>query len=162
MLRCLEGSASTDNRERGFLDAMKEFPDITIVSANQYGGPTVETAYRASKTSLHFKGVYRQTYSSTGFYSERIDDLRHAARPAGCRMRRKCLFVGFDSSTKLVEALQNKHINALVLQNPFRMGYDGVTTGGQTSPRREGRPQVGYRRHSRDTRQHGPTGNQAS
>jgi ribose transport system substrate-binding protein len=37
MLRCLEGSASTVNRERGFLDAMTSAPGMTVVSANQYG-----------------------------------------------------------------------------------------------------------------------------
>jgi ribose transport system substrate-binding protein len=35
-------------------------------------------------------------------------------------------FVGFDSSPKLVQALQQGHIHALVLQNPLKMGYLGV------------------------------------
>ena len=38
------------------------------------------------------------------------------------------IFIGFDSSEKLVEALQNDQIHALVLQNPFKMGYLGVKT----------------------------------
>jgi len=36
--------------------------------------------------------------------------------------------VGFDSSEKLVQALEQEHINGLVLQNPMRMGYLGVKT----------------------------------
>lgn len=129
MLRCLEGSASTDNRERGFLDAMKEFPDITIVSQNQYGGPTVETAYRASENllaplkaaagKLTIDGIFTVNESTTF-------GMLRALQDAGCAGN--VFFVGFDSSTKLVEALRNNHLNALVLQNPFRMGYDGVTT----------------------------------
>lgn len=39
MLRYQEGSASTMNREQGFLDVLKEkYPEIEVVSANQYDG----------------------------------------------------------------------------------------------------------------------------
>ena len=40
----------------------------------------------------------------------------------------KVRFVGFDSSPKLVEALKSGQIEALVMQNPFHMGYLGVKT----------------------------------
>ncbi|MHC4531961.1 MAG: substrate-binding domain-containing protein, partial [Planctomycetota bacterium] len=43
MLRYQEGSASTMNREQGFLDVLKgKYPQIEVVSANQYGGATTE------------------------------------------------------------------------------------------------------------------------
>ncbi len=38
------------------------------------------------------------------------------------------IHVGFDSSKKLIEALEKKKLRGLVLQDPFRMGYDGVKT----------------------------------
>jgi len=37
-------------------------------------------------------------------------------------------FIGFDSSEKLVRALEDDEIHGLVLQNPMRMGYLGVKT----------------------------------
>ena len=37
MLRYQEGSASTTNRENGFLDAMKTHPDIRVMSDNRFG-----------------------------------------------------------------------------------------------------------------------------
>ena len=40
----------------------------------------------------------------------------------------KVKFVGFDSSSKLIEALEKGELNATVLQNPFNMGYLGVKT----------------------------------
>jgi ribose transport system substrate-binding protein len=40
----------------------------------------------------------------------------------------KIRFVGFDSSDKLVQGLKDGHIDGLVLQNPFAMGYIGVKT----------------------------------
>src|SRR5438046_2726532 len=52
MLRYEEGSASTNEREDGFLEAMKANPGIQVVSANQYGGADVESAYKKSETML--------------------------------------------------------------------------------------------------------------
>jgi len=53
MLRYQEGSASTMKREKGFLDVLKEkYPEIEVVSSNQYGGATTESAYLASESLL--------------------------------------------------------------------------------------------------------------
>lgn len=49
MLRYEEGSASTEQREAGFEDAMKENPNIKIISDNQHAGATEETAQKASE-----------------------------------------------------------------------------------------------------------------
>jgi len=127
MLRCLEGSASTVNRERGFLDAMAAAPGMTVVSANQYGGATVETAYRASENllaplkdaqgMLTIDGIFTPNESTTFGMLRALQDGGVAG---------KVFFVGFDSSTKLVEALRNRQLHALVLQNPMAMGYLGV------------------------------------
>jgi ribose transport system substrate-binding protein len=40
----------------------------------------------------------------------------------------KVKFIGFDSSDKLVEGLRSGDVNALVLQDPFNMGYLAVKT----------------------------------
>ena len=129
MLRCLEGSASTTNREQGFLDGVAEEKGIEMVSFNQYGGPTVETAYRASENVLApFKigegvlaldGIFTPNESTTFGMLRALQDGGVAG---------KVKFVGFDSSTKLVEAMRNGQIHGLVLQNPFAMGYIGVQT----------------------------------
>jgi ribose transport system substrate-binding protein len=49
-----------------------------------------------------------------------------ALRKAGAAGKVK--FIGFDSSAKLVEGLRQGHIDGLVLQNPFNMGYLAVKT----------------------------------
>jgi ribose transport system substrate-binding protein len=124
MLRYQEGSASTTERERGFTDTMKsQFPGIQFLSDNQYAGATTETAFTASENILN-------TYSNpdaifTPNESSTFGCLR-ALQSRG--LAGKIIFVGFDSSTKLVEALRNKEIQGLVLQNPFNMGYLGVKT----------------------------------
>ena len=129
MLRYQEGSASTMQREQGFLDAIKEYPGIEIVSANQYGGATTETAYRASENmlaplkapqgGLSVQGIFCPNESTTFGMLRALQDASLAG---------KVRYVGFDSSAKLVEALRTGQINGLVLQNPIRMGYLGVCT----------------------------------
>ncbi len=127
MLRYQEGSASTMNRERGFLDAMAEFKDIEIVSANQHGGATTESAYRQSENllaplidadgKLTIDGIFCPNESTTFGMLRALQTTKHAG---------KVRFVGFDSSQKLVQAMRTGEIHGLVLQNPMRMGYLGV------------------------------------
>jgi ribose transport system substrate-binding protein len=38
------------------------------------------------------------------------------------------VLVGFDSSPNLIEDLRAGALDSLVLQNPYRMGYEGVKT----------------------------------
>ncbi len=122
VLRYQEGSASTAERERGFLETLaKEFPKIALVSSNQYGGATTETAYKTSENLLvTFKevdGVFCPNESTTFGMLRALQDAKRAGQVK---------FVGFDSSAKLVEALEKGELHGLVLQNPFRMGELGV------------------------------------
>ena len=52
MLRYQENSASTEQREAGFLKAMAEYDDIEVVSENQHGGATPASAQDAANSLL--------------------------------------------------------------------------------------------------------------
>jgi ribose transport system substrate-binding protein len=124
VLRYQEGSASTMAREAGFLDTVKsKYPGIEILSDNQYAGATTETAQNVVENLLNrFDGLdafFSPNESST------FGSLR-AIQDAG--LAGKIVFIGFDSSAKLIEAMENGEIQGLVLQNPFKMGYMGVKT----------------------------------
>ena len=123
MLRYQEGSESTKNREKGFLHKIKEYPGIEVVSAEQYGGPTTETAYRKAESLLRrfpdVDGIFCPNESTTFGTLRALQDAGRAG---------KVKFVGFDSSAKLIQALRKKEIQGLVLQNPFYMGEMGVKT----------------------------------
>jgi ribose transport system substrate-binding protein len=130
MLRCQEGSASTMNREQGFLDVLKEkYPEIEVVSANQYGGATTESAYIASENllaplrtpdgGLTIDGIFCPNESTAFGMLRALEDSALAG---------KVNYVGFDSSNRLVQALRKGHIKGLVLQDPINMGYLGVKT----------------------------------
>jgi ribose transport system substrate-binding protein len=128
MLRYQEGSASTMEREKGFLDAMAKLPDIKVVSAGQYGGATTETSYKASENLLNplkeggkltIDGIFCPNESTTFGMLRALQDGKLAGTVQ---------FVGFDASEKLVEALKKDEIKGLILQNPMKMGYLGVKT----------------------------------
>jgi len=126
ILRYQEGSASTNEREEGFLEAMKANPDIEVVSDNQYGGATVESA-QAKSESLVGRFRIGETLTVDGIFcpneSTTFGMLR-ALQNAG--FAGKVKFVGFDSSDQLVKGLEDGQIDALVVQNPVKMGYLAV------------------------------------
>jgi ribose transport system substrate-binding protein len=130
MLRYQEGSASTMNREQGFLDVLKEkYPQIEVVSANQYGGATTESAYAASENLLSplrrpdgrltIDGIFCPNESTAFAMLRALQDSGLAG---------KVKYVGFDSSERLVQGLEKGELHGLVLQDPINMGYMGVKT----------------------------------
>jgi ribose transport system substrate-binding protein len=129
LLRYSEGSESTNQREDGFLEAMKANPGIEVVSQNQYGGADVEGAYKKSETllsrfkrpdgSLSVDGIFTPNESTAFAMLKVLQDNGWAG---------KVKFVGFDASENLVKGLRGGHIDALVVQDPVRMGYLGVKT----------------------------------
>jgi ribose transport system substrate-binding protein len=131
MLRYQEGSDSTTQREQGFLDAIARFPAIKVVSSNQFGGATTETAFKASEnllaaqtpggaaTTAGLHGVFCPN-ESTAFGMLRALEER--------RLAGKIRFIGFDTSAKIADALRRGHMDATVVQDPMRMGYLAVRT----------------------------------
>lgn len=117
LLRYQEGSASTFEREEGFLAAVGKAAGIEVISSNQYAGATNEGAYQASENLLNsFKdvdGIFCPNESAAFGMLRALQDSGRTDDVA---------FVGFDASEKLVEALRAGEIDALVLQDPVRMG----------------------------------------
>jgi ribose transport system substrate-binding protein len=125
LLRYQVGSASTEQREQGFLDVMKsDFPGITLLSADQYGGATRETAYRASQNLLNRFGD--QTDGIFAPNESTASGMLLALRETG--IGGKVRFVGFDANDQLLGGLREKLIDGLVIQDPVKMGYTGVVT----------------------------------
>jgi ribose transport system substrate-binding protein len=123
ILRYLEGSASTHEREEGFVEAIAKFPDIKVIDPRRYAGATRATAQEAAEnllaTNADITGVFCPNESSTF-------GMLLALRSKS--MAGKVRFVGFDASDAAVAALSTKEVDGLVLQDPVRMGYLGVKT----------------------------------
>jgi ribose transport system substrate-binding protein len=125
VMRYAEGSASTTERENGFLDRLKSaYPGIKVVSSDQYSGATRETGKRTSENLLNrfggdLQGVFVPNETGTIGMLLALQDMGKAG---------KIRFVGFDASPILVDALRNKQLDGIAVQNPMRMGYLGVKT----------------------------------
>jgi ribose transport system substrate-binding protein len=125
LLRYAEGSASTEEREAGFLQEMKtKFPNIELISTDQYAGATRDTAKRASENLLNrygddVQGIFCPNESTTAGMLSALQDIGKAG---------KVMFVGFDATQIFIDAMKAKQLHGIVVQNPFNMGYLGVKT----------------------------------
>ncbi len=122
LIRYQEGSASTMQREKGFLDTvLKEYPKLNLLVKDQYAGATTETAFQLAENLLSrfpkVQGIFTPNESSTFGMLRALQEYGLAG---------KIKFVGFDSSPKLIQALSDGQIDGLVHQNPVKMGYLGV------------------------------------
>lgn len=130
------GSVSTDERERGFQDTIKQkFPGIQIV-AFQYGEASRTTSIDRATDILtahpDLNGFFASNEPATVGAAQAVKQKGSAG---------KIIVAGFDSSPNLIEDLSTGVIDSLVIQNPYRMGYDGVKTladklNGKTPERR--------------------------
>ena len=121
LLRYQEGSASTMEREAGFLEAIEKNPGIAITVKNRYAGATTGEAKTAAlQLADQLKeadGVFCPNESSTFGMLLALKQLGLAG---------KIKFVGFDASADLLKGLQADEIQGLVAQNPTKMGYEAV------------------------------------
>jgi ribose transport system substrate-binding protein len=123
LLRYQEGSASTIQREEGFLEEMKKNPEIHMLAENRYGGAT---ASEAQTTATNMIDLVREADGIFCSNESLTFGMLLALRQNN--LIGKAKFVGFDASAPLVEALQKGEIQALVAQNPTKMGYEAVKT----------------------------------
>ena len=126
VLRHDKGQLSTELREKGFIDTVTK-AGITVVSSDQYGGPTGDTSYKAAENllagfknadnTLKVDGIFASNEGATYGMLQAIRDLKQNG---------KVKFIGFDASEALVAGLKAGDIDGLIVQDPVNMGYLGV------------------------------------
>ena len=121
LLRYGEGSASTLDREKGFLDEIAKHKDMVMLVSDKYAGATTDAAER---TALNMIDTIRQADGIFASNESTTAGMLGALRTAG--LAGKAKFVGFDATSALVDALKSKELNALVAQDPYNMGYQSV------------------------------------
>jgi ribose transport system substrate-binding protein len=125
MLRYQEGSAATEERERGFGEELKAVaPGIALLPSDQYAGATRDTAKRTSENLLNryadkLNGIFTSNESATAGMLLALQDIGKAGAVT---------FVGFDYSSSFLEPLQKGEIKGFTVQNPVNMGYLSVKT----------------------------------
>ncbi len=135
VLRYLEGSASTENREAGCIEALKQHPGIEIIADPYAAGSG--TIADAKNRAISMIDTLQQADGIFASNDPTTVGMLGALKTKG--LVGKVKFVGFDASQPSVQALRNGEIQALVAQDPFNMGYQAVSAlcrniAGETVP----------------------------
>ena len=114
------GAATSIMREGGFKEGLKNHPGLELV-ALQYSLSDVATAMAVTENILtaHPKvsGIFAATEPGA---------IGCAQALISRGMAGKIKLVGFDAAPNEIKALEEGVIQALIVQNPFKMGYLGV------------------------------------
>jgi ribose transport system substrate-binding protein len=135
MVRHAPGSDSTDNRERGFQERLKQqYPGIAVV-AEQYCMSDRARALAVSENMLNANPGLQAFFCSSEAATVGAAQVVRARGLEG-----KLRVVGFDASPTLQQDLKEGIIDALVVQDPYQIGYVGVKTvvqklNGETPPK---------------------------
>ena len=123
LITSLAGVGSLDQRAHGFKEELLEkFPGLHITSDKVADGQAttglnIMTDLLTANPDL--KGVFASNLIMAQGASQAISENK---------MQDKVALVGFDNDDKLVKALKDGVIYALIVQDPYRMGYDGIKT----------------------------------
>jgi ribose transport system substrate-binding protein len=124
LLRYNTGSESTQQREEGFLEAIKEYPEIKVLSSDEYAGTTPEDSLTKALQVL-------------GRYKAEVDGIFAVCEPnatgvlealSQTELAGKVKFVAFDPNVPLVNGMSKGEVDGIVLQDPVKMGYEAVMT----------------------------------
>ena len=120
LVNFIPGAATSIWRETGFNQGIEKHPDI-ILAAVQYCQADVATAMTVTENILtaqpELKGIFAANEAAAIGASQAI-----SAR----NLQGKIKLVAFDASPAEIEGLNSGVIHALLVQNPFAMGYLGV------------------------------------
>jgi ribose transport system substrate-binding protein len=119
----LPGVGSLDERAKGFKEQLSaKYPGIKLVAdkvsdGTANGGLNITTDLLTAFPNLR------------GIFASNLIQAQGAIQAiAESKAQDKVKLVGFDSDDKLVKAVKDGVMAATVVQDPFRMGYDGIKT----------------------------------
>lgn len=124
LMRYMLNSLSTEQREAGFLDALKPFLEIELLSKDRFAGADEADAIQEGEQLLtkygdQVDGIFCPNQSTA---SGMLTVLKRDPR----KLTEKVKLVGFDSGPNIAEGLKDGAMAATVLQDPVAMGYKSV------------------------------------
>lgn len=118
----IKGAATSNMREEGFMSGIAAYPDITV-SATLYCQSDVAKAMEVTQDMLtrteNLKGIFATNEPAAIGAAQALK----AADKQG-----EVKLVAFDAAEEEITSLKDGSIQALIVQNPYRMGYLGVKT----------------------------------
>jgi len=116
----IPGAATSELREQGFKEALKELPGLKLV-ATLYCQSDVAKGMNVTQDMMtanpNLKGIFAANEPGAIGAAQAIK----AAGKAG-----QIKLIAFDASDEEIQMLKDGTLQALVVQNPFQMGYQGV------------------------------------
>src|SRR3954469_21972396 len=122
-LTAMAGHESLDSRDKGFVEGMKAYPDITVV------GNRVANNEEAEGMSLTADMITKDSDLAGLFADNAQMGTGAGASISEQKIGDKFCLVAFDSDAGEVEHLKDGSIYGLVIQDPYMMGFAGVWYG---------------------------------
>ena len=116
-----KGQVSSDERQSGFEAGMKKHPGIKVL-------PPLEAGDAAKANSAVTNMLTAHPDIAGIFASNEPNGISAAVVLEQKKLAGKVKLVAFDASDKEVESLESGTIQALIVQDPYQMGYQGVET----------------------------------
>ncbi|WP_182084734.1 ABC transporter substrate-binding protein [Aureimonas sp. ME7] len=115
-------AGSLEERKKGFIEQLAKYPGLKLV-ADRYADGQAATGLNITTDLL------TANPNLVGIFASNLIMAQGAGQAvAENGVKDKVALIGFDSDDRLVGFLRDGVISALVVQDPYRMGYDGIKT----------------------------------
>jgi ribose transport system substrate-binding protein len=116
----IPGAATSDMRERGFKEQIAKYPEIELVQ-------TLYSQSDAARGMAVTEDMLTSNPDLAGIFAANEPGAMGCVRALESRgVAGKVKLVAFDAADAEIDALKRGTIQALIVQNPFKMGYLGV------------------------------------
>ena len=120
------GTVTNDQRTKGFKEGLAKHPHLTLV-AEQSSSSDPNTALSVTENILTANPDLDGIFAANEPGVVGATNALNQAGKAG-----KVKLIGWDASSDEVKGVTSGAITALIVQNPFRMGFDSVNAMMQT------------------------------
>ncbi len=132
----VKGAATSNMREDGFKDEIAKYKDVQLVSV-LYSNSDIMQGVRVTEDMLTAKP------NLAGIFAANEGGAVGAARALALRrLGGKVKLVAFDAAPAEIDALEKGTIQALIVQNPYKMGYEGVKAAVRSIKGEEVKPRI--------------------
>ncbi|UVK47464.1 ABC transporter substrate-binding protein [Mesorhizobium sp. AR07] len=123
LITALPGAGSLEQRAQGFKEELKaKYPGLVLV-ADKYADGQATTGLNIATDLITANPDLKGIFASNLIMAQGVGQAVAENNLAG-----KLALIGFDSDEKLIKFLNDGVISGLVVQDPYRMGYDGIKT----------------------------------
>ncbi len=119
----VKGVSTTDQRETGCVEALKDFPNITYIGVDfNDDDPT--------KAQAQVQAKLQQVPDLAGIFGTNVFSAQGAGQVVqNMGLSGKVKVVAFDATTTAIEMLKAKTVDLVIAQKPYDMGYMAVAMG---------------------------------